>query len=200
MRDPENIRAVDGLSVVDWMGFIYHPASPRHIDAPPGYLPQQAKRVGVFVNQPLDLVATQVKAFGHHLVQLHGHETPEYCRQLIRAIGRPVQLIKAIQAGKAADLKNASAYEGIAHYLLFETPCHTYGGSGHHFDWDILSSYSGHTPFLLAGGIAPVDIELVRSFTHPLWVGIDLNSGFETAPGYKDPQLIQSFVNKLKQP
>ena len=50
MREPENIRQVDELGKVDWMGFIFYTPSSRHVSEVPDYLPKHSKRVGVFVN------------------------------------------------------------------------------------------------------------------------------------------------------
>ena len=83
-------------------------------------------------------------------------------------------------------------------YFLFETKCDTYGGSGKQFDWSILQNYHGTTPFLLTGGIKPSDAEKVKAFHHPQFIGIDLNSGFETAPALKDPALLHDFLEIVK--
>ena len=62
MRDAENIRQVDELRHVDWMGFIFFPRSPRHVSEVPTYLPQHSKRVGVFVNAPVEDIASRATA------------------------------------------------------------------------------------------------------------------------------------------
>ena len=82
-------------------------------------------------------------------------------------------------------------------YFLFDTRCEGYGGSGKRFDWSILTEYKGETPFLLSGGIRPENAEAIRNFRHPRLAGIDLNSGFEKRPAYKDALLLQTFIQEF---
>jgi phosphoribosylanthranilate isomerase len=71
------------------------------------------------------------------------------------------------------------------------------GGNGTKFDWTVLASYAGKTPFLLSGGIGPNDAEQVRAFHHPRCIGIDLNSRFERSPGVKDIQKLSLFLKNI---
>ena len=186
MRDAENIRAVESLGV-DWIGFIFWPKSSRYVAVPPAYLPIKAKRVGVFVDAAVSDVLQHVEDYGLDMVQLHGHESPEYIKQL-----HGVSVIKAISISSRDEVATYRDYEGAVDYFLFDTKCKTVGGSGEHFDWMVLDAYDGQTPFLLSGGIGPDDAERLRCFHHPMLAGIDLNSRFEQSPALKD-------INKLKQ-
>lgn len=197
MREPDNIRQVDALPGVDWMGFIFYPHSPRFVSEVLTYLPQHCKRVGVFVNAALEDILHHQEEFGFNLIQLHGNETPDYCQQLRSCIDKDIQIIKMIPITISSDLDETKRYEGIVDYFLFETRCSIYGGCGKQFDWDILQGYDGHTPFLLTGGIKPTDAEKVQAFHHPQFVGIDLNSVFETSPAMKDPALLRTFLSQL---
>lgn len=197
MRDPDNIRQVDTLDGLNWMGFIFYPPSSRNVEGVPDYLPRHCKRVGVFVNATPEEILHRQKEFGFDLIQLHGDETPLFCKNLRPLLPAKTQLIKMIPITSAEELAHTQPYEGIVDYFLFETKCQGYGGSGQRFDWDILQHYHGQTPFLLTGGIKPTDSEKVRAFHHPQFVGIDLNSGFETAPALKDPQRIQAFIHQI---
>ncbi|MBQ6964331.1 MAG: phosphoribosylanthranilate isomerase [Bacteroidaceae bacterium] len=197
MRDTDNIRQIDELGCVDWMGFIFYPHSPRFVSEIPTYLPQHCKRVGAFVNEPIQDILERVKTFGFNIIQLHGNETPDYCKQLRSCINKEVKIIKMIPITIPSDLDETKRYEGIVDYFLFETRCSIYGGCGKQFDWNILEGYKGHIPFLLTGGIKPTDAEKVLSFHHPQFVGIDLNSKFETAPAIKDPMLLRTFLSQI---
>ncbi|MBR4243366.1 MAG: phosphoribosylanthranilate isomerase [Bacteroidaceae bacterium] len=192
MRDADDIRAVEALGV-DWMGFIFHPASPRFVDSVPAYLPQKAKRVGVFVNAELDYVRRMVDTFGLDIVQLHGSESPAYLAAL-----SDMTIIKAINIATAADFQKTDAYNGLADYFLFDTKAKLAGGNGTQFDWDLLQDYSGQTPFLLSGGIGPDDAMRLRDFHHPRLAGIDLNSRFELSPALKDTTKLQNFIDNFK--
>ena len=204
MRDPDNIRQIDELGCVDWMGFIFFPPSSRNVEHVPDYLPQHCQRVGVFVNATPEEIQHRQKEFGFCLIQLHGDETPDYCQALRTRLEEGTKLIKMIPIASSEELANTQAYEGIVDYFLFETKCKGYGGSGKQFDWDILKGYQGQTPFLLTGGIGPEDAEKVQAFltSHlsPITskcIGIDLNSRFETAPALKYVEKVKEFIKKI---
>lgn len=204
MREAENIRAVEGLSV-DLMGFIFWPKSSRYVSERPSYLPSNCKRVGVFVDATIDDICQHYADYALDYIQLHGHETPDYIRALRVVNGFPVgtRLIKAFNIATVEDLVQTKPYEGLVDYFLFDTKGKTVGGNGIQFDWSVLASYHGTTPFLLSGGIGPDDAERLRTlrvldgFPIEKCVGIDLNSRFELAPGMKDATALQKFFNEL---
>jgi len=201
MREADNIREVEALGI-DMMGFIFWPHSSRCVTERPYYLPTQARRVGVFVDEAPATVLQQASSYRLDLIQLHGHESPTYIQNLRRqagsALNHSIKIIKAISIGSSSDMEQYKPYEGCADYLLFDTRCTTVGGSGKQFDWSVLSAYHGDTPFLLSGGIGPDDAERVKTFCHPRCIGIDLNSRFETAPGLKDIAKLKTFIETLQ--
>lgn len=193
MRDPSNIRAVEALGI-DWMGFIFWPGSKRYVNTVPAYLPLRARRVGVFVDATLDDILQHVRDYALHLVQLHGHESPDFCRALRAACGDSIALIKAFSVATEQDLEASKEYEPLVDYFLFDTRSTLPGGSGQQFDWSILDAYNGSVPFLLSGGIGPEDASRIRSFRHPRCIGFDLNSRFESAPALKDISLLSRII------
>ena len=195
MREPENIRQVERCGA-DWMGLIDYDRSPRYVEGVPEYLPASMKRVGVFVQAPLARIEARIAEWQLDLVQLHGAESPELCRQLRQ---RGVKVIKAFSLKRPDQLLSTEDYAGCCDYFLFDTPCTGYGGSGRSFDWRLLSHYRGETPFLLSGGLNPSSLEALSAFAHPRWVGIDLNSGFEQSPGLKDAAALTAFISAFKQ-
>lgn len=195
MRQAENIQEVEALHEVDMMGFIFYPKSPRFIYEMPAYLPTRAHRVGVFVNEDKQVVKTYADRFGLDYVQLHGNESPDYCRSL-RSSG--LKIIKAFSIARTKDLNNVIEYEDVCHLFLFDTKCELYGGSGNQFDWSILHAYHGQVPFLLSGGINSYSANALKEFSHPSLAGYDLNSRFELKPGEKDTERIRTFLNELK--
>ena len=104
MMQGDNIREIEALGV-DLIGFNFYPKSPRCLSQMPDYLPQQARRVGVFVNQPKEEVTMYADRFGLDYLQLHGTESPGYCRTL-QAAG--FHLIKVFSIARAKDLENNS--------------------------------------------------------------------------------------------
>lgn len=197
MREPDNIRAVEQLSI-HWMGFIFWPRSSRYVATPPAYLPQRVKRVGVFVDADIASITEIFNAYRLDVLQLHGHEDPAFIRDLRAALQPAVpHIVKAFPVATRADIAATQPYEGLVDYFLFDTKGPAVGGNGTQYDWSILDAYQGSTPFLLSGGIDPDDALRVRTFRHPQLAGIDLNSRFETAPALKDVTLLKSFLTKL---
>jgi phosphoribosylanthranilate isomerase len=194
MRDALNIRLVEQLPI-DWMGFIFYPRSPRYVDTVPAYLPEHVRRVGIFVNADTAFIKEHSERFSLNFVQLHGHETPAQCREVKAATG--LGIIKAFGISSAADFSNVAAYEGAADYFLFDTKCDSAGGSGRSFDHTLLRQYTGTTPFLLSGGLGPESVDELRSFSHPAFLGIDLNSKFEVSPALKSVGKLRQFLSEL---
>lgn len=198
MREADNIREVEAAGI-DWMGFIFYPASKRYVSAVPAYLPEHARRIGVFVHSEEEEILARVGAFGLGGVQLHGGETPEFCLRLRRLLKerfpqKEIFLIKAFGLSSADDLQATSLY-GMCDYFLFDTSTTGYGGSGRRFDWKILEAYAAGVPFLLSGGIGPDNLSQLREFRHPLWQGVDLNSCFEQGSALKDVGKLQRFLS-----
>ena len=192
MRDAENIRQLEALGI-DWMGMIFWPKSKRYVSTPPAYLPQHVRKVGVFVDASLDAIRQHVEDYQLDIVQLHGQESPETLKTL-----KPLTLIKAFNIATPEDLQKTVAYEGMADYFLFDTKGKSVGGNGEKFDWSVLDSYQGETPFLLSGGIGSEDAQDIKSFHHPKCIGIDLNSRFETEPGLKDITKLKQFIEEIR--
>jgi phosphoribosylanthranilate isomerase len=198
MRDPENIRRLEALDV-DVMGFIFYPASPRHVpdDGCAGGAVARCgkKKAGVFVNERPETVSARAGRYRLDYIQLHGSESPETCRALRR---QGYAVIKAFPVAVGADFKRADDYRHDADYFLFDTKCSSYGGSGKRFDWSLLDEYKGDTPFLLSGGLTPDCADGIRSLNHPMLAGIDLNSGFETSPAIKDVAVLRDFIREIR--
>lgn len=193
MRDAENIYETDRLKI-QMMGFIFYPASSRYVKQLPSYMPEHARRVGVFVNEQIGDILRIATEYKLDYIQLHGNESPELCRQLA---AKGYGIIKAFPVSDIADLDKCARYEGCCAFFLFDTKTPQHGGSGRSFDWNILQHYHGETPFLLSGGISPEDAETLKSFSHSRWAGIDLNSRFEITPGYKNITLLNDFINRI---
>ena len=200
MRDAENIREVESLGI-DLMGFIFWSKSSRYVSERPNYLPQKAKKVGVFVNEDTETIMQIAKDYALDFIQLHGTESPDIVRSIRSVCGDGIAIIKAFNIATADDFAQTKPYEGIVNYFLFDTKGKSVGGNGEKFDWNVLSAYDSETPFLLSGGIGPDDVEVLNSYLSVLGskhcIGIDLNSRFELAPGLKDVAILQKFLNEL---
>ena len=190
---------------VNYIGFIFYPASKRYVLNKltleqiknlqmPGVL-----KVGVFVNEPMENVISTADTAGLDMVQLHGDETSNYCKEM--ANHYPV--IKAFRISETDDVAyKISEYVEEVDYLLFDTASSVYGGSGISFDWSKLTSANIQKPYFLSGGIGPDDVSKITSYVRSDAAGnciaVDVNSKFETAPGQKNIQLLQSFIPTIK--
>ena len=193
MRHAHNIAAVEPLA--HYMGFIFYPRSPRYVSAQPEYLPEKSRRVGVFVNATDAEIDQRIADYNLGAVQLHGNETNDDCLRL-KDRHPHIEVIRAISISTPADIDKATTYTH-ADTLLFDTKTTAYGGSGRTFDWSLLTHYQGSKPFLLSGGISPDHAHRLRTFTHPMLRGYDLNSRFELSPGLKDPEALRHFITSI---
>ena len=191
MREAENIREVEALDI-DLIGFIFWPKSSRYVSERPAYLPTNCKRVGVFVDEDIEVVKKIAHDYALDYIQLHGHESTAYCAQL-----KGLKLIKAFNIATAEDFGQTKSYENLVDCFLFDAKGKSVGGNGTKFEWSVLDNYHGPTPFILSGGIGPDDATSIRHFRHPQLAGIDLNSRFELVPGLKNVIALQKFLNEL---
>ena len=132
-------QALDAMGL-NFIGFIFYPASKRYVLTNltladiAAFKPSNAKKVGVFVNETMEQVMTTVKEAGLDLVQLHGDELVDYCA----ALNKLVPVIKVFRVGKA--LPDYAGYENAVTYYLFDTDSALYGGTGQHFNWELIKN------------------------------------------------------------
>ena len=194
MCNAQNIARLAELEP-DFIGFIFHELSPRYcLTVPDVKIPEKIAKVGVFVNKSTDYILQKKEEFGLTMAQLHGQESPEFCRK-IEQNGLPV--IKACNITPDFDFEKLKAYETACSLFLFDAAGKNAGGNGIVFNWDLLQNYHGEKAFLLSGGITPALAEKISNFSHPSLYGIDINSGFETKPGIKNIAKIKAFKNEL---
>ena len=198
LKYPDNISAVVATGV-DMTGFIFYNKSPRYCKPGPEIAAiNTPTKVGVFVNTSFDDITTVAALCRLDTVQLHGDESPDLCRRLAAS---GLGVIKALPVAEPSDISRAEAYQGSVGYILFDTRCDGYGGSGRSFNHSILHNYNAPTPFLISGGLRPESLESLREFARTApssFAGVDLNSGFETEPGMKDIAALRSFVPAIK--
>ncbi|MFI3320808.1 MAG: phosphoribosylanthranilate isomerase [Rikenellaceae bacterium] len=194
MRDQQNAEAVESLGI-SMMGFIFHEPSPRYVGTTTPTTSQGTTRVGVFVNKPLDYILNMASLNHLDAIQLHGTESVELCKTLKT---KGFKVLKAISVATVEDLRKCADYEPHVDLFVFDTKCSGYGGSGERFDWGILDSYQGETPFLLSGGIDKTMSEEIKTLTHHKLIGVDLNSRFEISPALKDANALKYFIENLR--
>lgn len=178
------------------LGFIFAP-SPRRVTMTQAReiirrLPPFVLAVGVFVDQDLGTVERAVSFCGLDLVQLHGDETPDFCRQLMP---RAVKTLR-IRPGEVPYV--ARRYRDKVRALLMDTYSpDAPGGTGKTFDWDLAAPVlETGIPVVLSGGLKPSNVGRAISKVRP-WA-VDVNSGVEKGPGVKDPGLLEMFMKEVR--
>lgn len=205
MRESANIEALQALDI-DFMGLIRYPKSKRFVDDNQantvGKLTMNKGTVGVYVNATFEQILQDIIPMQLDIIQLHGDEDSAFAKALLEL---DLKIFKAFQIQESFDftiLKDweilAEAYPGKL-FFLFDTATENYGGSGTKFNWQLLDLYTGKVPFLLSGGITAQDAQTVKNIKHEAFMGIDINSKFETAPGLKDIDSVKTFIQKLRQ-
>ncbi|MBP6386042.1 MAG: phosphoribosylanthranilate isomerase [Pseudarcicella sp.] len=194
MRNPENIKDLIKVSP-DYVGFIFYDRSPRHVgdDFDENIFndfPSNIKKVGVFVNAPLALIVEKVKKYKLDLVQLHGEELPDFCKNLQ---SKGVNVIKAFSVDNNFIFSQLNNYKQYCDYFLFDAKGEQKGGNGILFDWKILQKYDNDKPLFLAGGISLDTIKEALEIKNVKIHAIDINSKFELSPGMKDIEAISSL-------
>jgi phosphoribosylanthranilate isomerase len=195
MRETKNIAALSALQP-DYMGFIFWAPSRRYVSEATPTLNKGIKKTGVFVDASLDYIQNTIETHQLQAVQLHGGESPQYCK-LIQ--GFDVEVIKAFSIKDKFDFTTLTPYQDCCNFFLFDTKGALPGGNGYTFDWRILNDYPAKKPFFLSGGIGLENTAQIKALLKtdlPLYA-IDVNSKFETAPGVKEIEKITQFKNEL---
>ncbi|MDE3212429.1 MAG: phosphoribosylanthranilate isomerase [Bacteroidota bacterium] len=192
---------IDRLGV-QFGGFIFYDQSPRFVDekfSPEDLrkLDLKIKKVGVFVNATEEEIMEKVETYGLDMVQLHGDETPGFCK----TISSQVTVIKVFRIN-AYNEQNidwmVKPYEEYCDYYLFDTNRkQEYGGTGEKFDWNLLLENKINKPFFLSGGIGLSDLEKLKTFSHPFFFCVDINSRVELQPGIKDLGAVHQMADEV---
>jgi phosphoribosylanthranilate isomerase len=184
----------------DYLGFIFWKNSKRNFEGTSDAIPHNIKKVGVFVDASIDEISEKVQAYDLLAVQLHGHESPEFCKTLKEEV-KNIQIIKVFSIKDTFDFEVLQPYEEAADFYLFDTKGKLPGGNGYTFNWDILKKYPSKKPYFLSGGIGLEEVEQLKEFlkipASKYCHAIDVNSKFEIEPGLKDINLLQALKKKL---
>jgi phosphoribosylanthranilate isomerase len=180
----------------DFLGFIFVPSSPRHVEPEKAgeiasrlrEMPNRPKIVGVFQDASADYIREIQNVVSIDLVQLHGSESDDEIREL----GIPA--IKTLHVGGA--LPDAHGTPTAA-WLLFDTfDERRSGGTGRRFDWSLLATYDRSKPFFLSGGLTPDNVVAAVSMVRP--DAIDVASGVEASPGIKDHDKVARLFERVR--
>ncbi|MCU0771938.1 MAG: phosphoribosylanthranilate isomerase [Verrucomicrobia bacterium] len=191
--------AVDAQTAVqagaDLIGLVFYEPSARAVTVESAAaiartIPPTVVRVGLFVNPDPGRVLEAISACGLQMLQFHGDESPDFCRQF------GLLTMKAFRIQSAETLDVLRHYPADAWLLDAHVPGQ-YGGTGRTFDWALAARATQlGKPVFLAGGLTPDNVaEAVRT-VRPY--GVDVSGGVEAAPGRKDPAKVRAFISAAK--
>jgi len=181
----------------DVLGFNFYKPSPRYITPSDArgiikQLPESVLTVGVFVNEPREAVRNNAKEAGIKALQLHGDESPEYCREL----AADYFVIKTFAVASHLDVPPVQDYE-VQAIMLDTKDSSLRGGTGRVFNWSIAQQISKLVPKIyLAGGLSPENIRDAIETVQPY--AVDACSALEDKPGQKNHARIRAFVEAVR--
>lgn len=184
LRREQDIEYVNALEP-DYIGFVLTPGFRRSITQETAArlkksLSKKITAVGVFVDDSADKINFLFNSGIIDIAQLHGSESPEFCRRIIA----PVIKYFNCAAGKPADIQKYNA-----DYYLFDSGA----GTGTEFNWRNIPKTD--KPFFLAGGISEKNVKAAIETAHPF--AVDVSSSVETG-GYKDFEKIKRFMEMAR--
>ena len=191
---PEDAQAAAELGA-DAVGLVFYAKSKRCVDVVQAAeiaaaLPPQVAKVALFVNETADSIHRILAAVPIDIVQFHGDEAPEFCRQF----GKPYW--KAVRVRSAQDIAEAAGRYADAAALLLDAHIEgQYGGTGQVFDWRLLPE-TMPLPWILSGGLNPGNVAAAVRQTGAAW--LDVSSGVEQAPGIKSRDLMAEFIRQAR--
>lgn len=181
---------------VDALGFIFYRKSPRYVTPAVAReiirnLSHSVCKVGVFVDYDVDKIKEIVEFCGLDLIQLHGSESPQYCRQFPES-----RLIKGLSPRSENDLKNIADYP-VSAVLVDAYHPKLHGGTGKKSDWDLALKIKEKHSLILSGGLNLENIREAIEIVSP--DAVDVNSGVERSPGRKNPEKVKKIIEIVKQ-
>lgn len=186
---------------IDYVGFVFAksrrqvtPVEVRNLTA--GL--QTPGRIGVFVNEPLASLLSIGESAELDGYQLHGTETPEFCRQLKERSGKLIWKAWPVRMDES-DSRICDYTEVVDAILLDTYDPGTTGGTGRTFPWQGIDRFrrlAPHIPLFAAGGLSVENVGGLIGEFHP--DGVDVSSGVET-DGIKDTEKMRLFIQKVRE-
>lgn len=190
----------DALAAVaagaDALGFNFYPRSPRYVTPETARiivdrLPAEVLTVGVFVNEELDVVENIAAVAGISALQLHGSESPEYCREL-----KGHYLIKVFATGAEFEPQKVLDYD-VQAIMIDAFDKKTFGGTGKVSDWSVArKARELFSRLFLAGGLSAENVGAAIKQVDPY--AVDACSLIESEPGRKDHVRMHAFVAAVR--
>lgn len=187
------------------VGFVFYPPSPRAVTAIEArelteLVPDGVEKVGLVVDMDdatLSAITAEVEL---DLLQLHGDETPARVTEIKEITG--LKVMKAVRIAEREDVELTDQYLPVADRILFDARAPKSmkgalpGGNALSFDWSWLAGRDWDLPWMLSGGLDPENVGKAVAITGAQ--AVDVSSGVEMEPGIKDPRLIRSFLDAVR--
>lgn len=191
---------------IDALGFICVPNRKRTVKETElkkmlQLVPRDFTTVGVFMNPTLETIDRWLSMFRFSAIQLHGEESPSFCRDLKGRFPK-VQLIKVFHVDPKMEVGEIESYVEWIDVALFDSMfAGQKGGMGKRFDWFHIPSLAqkcrdAQIPFWVAGGVHPSNVGHLIETYHP--DGVDVSSGIERN-GVKDEGAMRALIEKVRQ-
>jgi phosphoribosylanthranilate isomerase len=197
----KQLQQLDGLEI-DMAGLVFIPDSPWYAggslsEAEVKKADFDVKKVGILRDPSLSDALDIIDAYKLDVVQLVGQESASLCDDL----STEVEVIKSFYLSTPTDSIDAliNDYDAVCDYYLFSGPVAAatdlYGEGP---SLDLFKKARIEKPFFISGGIAASSASMIRAIDHPDFFGVDLHTGFETAPGDKDMKSLLQFRQQLR--
>jgi phosphoribosylanthranilate isomerase len=197
LTTPQDARAAIEFGA-DALGFNFFPGSKRYVGRETSWiaeLPVGIEKVAIVVDPTRDEAKALARSFGITALQLHGTESPEFCRGLMAA---GIRFEKAIPVSGPDSLANCPDFSTRT-VLLDSSASGEFGGSGRTFPWEIARTFieaNRHLRVILAGGLTPKNVAKAVAAVRPF--GVDVTTGVEAAPGRKDHDRMRAFISAAR--
>lgn len=194
MTTVDDVQFADRLGA-DAIGLVFYPPSPRAVEL------EQARRlsrsasvfcskVALFVDPDVETVNRILDQVAIDVLQFHGNETPEFCRQF----NRP--WLKALRVRDGDQLMaDLGRYSDADNLLLDAYKAGVPGGTGETFQWELIPEPWRHR-IVLAGGLTPANVGDAIKAVSPL--GVDVSGGIEASKGVKSAEKMTRFVCQVR--
>ena len=189
----------------DFFGLIFYSKSPRNIKINSAInlinysINKKISSVGVFVNQEINSLNKILKILQLDYIQLHGNENEDYIKKIKEK--NKVKIIKTISISSYEDFKKAEKYNNnnIDFFLFDYKPKKNElpGGNSKTFNWELIKNIKIKKEWFLSGGINIKNVNEIKNFAIPY--GIDVSSGVEDKPGFKNNAKIKNLISKYNE-
>jgi len=197
-NEPDALAAIE--SGADALGFNLVSGSKRYIDIKTAgvwidKLPKKTCKVAVMVNPSWGEAFRISQLSFIDALQLHGNESPEFCRRLAEA---GIRFAKALPVAGSKSLLDVPGFSTDT-VILDSASGREFGGTGKLFPWKLARQFVKKHPDLnviLAGGLNAENVAAAVREVRP--GGVDVTTGVEVSPGRKDHRLIKAFIQAAR--